>query len=428
MTRFAILALCLGAQLCSAQSTPSADLKTLKSKYEQDLAVIQADSDKALTNSVQGYADALKALGQKLQGAGDLDGILAVKKETERFGKEKAIPEGAVVADNVGLRELQLYWQKMPETIDINKSRKIVKLSKGHIAALEVAKKQLTTQGKVDEAVELKNEIERVRTSAEVTAAEFVLTSASVDSPPKTNKVAKVIAGPQRVDPLKSLRDSLVLYYSFDRDEGGSVTDKSGKNNRGVVEGAEWVEKGKVGGAYKFSGGPDRIITSSRAIRKSSADSIAVWFYAYRFNPNDENTIFGISAPRGVNDGVFSYRIGLGRPNGMGPDYAVGFTPGSWCRDNSAAPAVSDIREKRWYHVVGVYNRGKIQLFVDGQGQKKVQFSLGPTPESTALIGCIGNSVGMFESRGFNGIIDELMFFDRALTDAEVKSIYSAQK
>ena len=184
MTRFAMLALCLGAQLCSAQSTPSVDLKTLKSKYKQDLAVIQADSDKALTNSIQGYADALKVLGQKLQGAGDLDGILAVQKESERFGKEKAIPEGAVVADNVALRELQLYWQKMPETIDISKSRKIVALSKGHIAALEAAKKQLTTQGKVEEAVELKNEIERLRTSAEVTAAEFILTSSSLDSPP----------------------------------------------------------------------------------------------------------------------------------------------------------------------------------------------------------------------------------------------------
>ena len=43
-------------------------------------------------------------------------------------------------------------------------------------------------------------------------------------------------------------------------------------------------------------------------------------------------------------------------------------------------------------------------------------------------MGCIGNSVGMFESRGFNGIIDELMFFDRALTDREVRQIYDAQK
>jgi hypothetical protein len=34
----------------------------------------------------------------------------------------------------------------------------------------------------------------------------------------------------------------------------------------------------------------------------------------------------------------------------------------------------------------------------------------------------------MFESRGFNGIIDELMFFDRVLSGDEVRQIYELQK
>jgi hypothetical protein len=428
MMRFAILAVLLGAQLCSAQSTPSTDLKTLKSKYEQDLAVIQADSDKALTNSIQDYGDALKALAQTLQGAGDLDGVLAVKKEVERFEEEKAIPEGAVAADCKALRELQLKWQKMPETISVNKSKKIVPLSRSHIAAIEKVKKQLTMQGKVDDAVEAKNEIERVRTSAEVTAAEFVLTCAGIDLAGKSNVVTRALA-PTRTDPLAGLRGSLVLYYPFDANLG-AVTDKSGKGHAGKVHGAKWTPKGKVGSAYMFSGGPAHILIDSPALRKGSTDrfSVAVWFRVERFNPHDENTIFGISAPRGVNDGVFSYRIGLGRPGGVGKDYSVGFTPSSHCRDNSAAPSISGIKEKQWYHVVGVYDSGKIRLFLDGKGQMSVQYSLGPTAASTALVGCIGNSVGVFESRGFNGIIDEVMFFNSALSETEVKQIYNAQK
>ena len=164
MKRIVLVAMCLCALPCLAQTTPPLDIKTLKAKYEQGLAAIQEDTNKALTNSVQGYADALKALGQKLQGAGYLDGILAVEKEAERLGNEKAIPEGAVVTDCGALRELQLKWQKMLDAIDVNKSKKIVTLSRNHIAALEEVKKQLTMQGKVDEAVEAKNEIERVRT------------------------------------------------------------------------------------------------------------------------------------------------------------------------------------------------------------------------------------------------------------------------
>ena len=194
MKRLAIVAMCFCAQQCLAQNAPPADIKTLKVKYEQGLAAIQEDANKALTNSVQGYVDALRVLGQKLQGAGDLDGMLAAKKESERFEKEKAIPESAVVADCAALRELQLKWQRMPDAMDISKSKRIVTLSRNHIAALEELKKQLTMQGKVEAAIEAKNEIEKVRTSAEVTAAEFVLTSADVNLTAKTNAVPRVVA------------------------------------------------------------------------------------------------------------------------------------------------------------------------------------------------------------------------------------------
>ena len=284
-------------------------------------------------------------------------------------------------------------------------------------------------------------------------------------------QLAVVISGGPLPD---ALRQGLVLYYPFDKDEDGKVIDTSGKKTEGEVRGAKWTSQGKVGGAYRFSGGTDHILVDSPALRKSSSDSfsVAVWLYAEALNPNDENTVFGISAPRGVNDGAFSYRIGLGRPNGQGTDFALGFTPGTWCRDNSVSPFMVGLKEKQWYHAVGVYDKGDIRLYVNGEEKGRTKYSLGaagpsvvnemresrggsemgpmpraayrssrslkslpyldgpsgPTPAATALMGCIGNSVGMFESRGFNGIIDELMFFDRALTDREVRQIYDAQK
>jgi hypothetical protein len=270
------------------------------------------------------------------------------------------------------------------------------------------------------------------------------------------------------------LRQGLVLYYPFDKDEDGKITDTTANRTRGEVCGAKWTSQGKVGGAYRFSGGTDHIIVDCPALRKSSSDSfsVAVWLYAEALNPTDENTVFGISAPRGVNDGAFSYRIGLGRPNGQGPDFALGFTPGTFCRDNSISPFMLGVREKQWYHAVGVYDKGDIRLYVNGEEKGRTKYSLGaagpsamnemrghrdgseiaqrpgaayrssrsimslpylngpsgPTPAATALTGCIGNCNGVYESRGFNGIIDELMFFDRVLSEAEVKQIYAVQR
>ena len=232
-----------------------------------------------------------------------------------------------------------------------------------------------------------------------------------------------------------------ILHYTFDADEGAKVTDKSGHGNHGAVGGATWTPKGKVGGAYRFSGGKDHILVDCPALRKSSDDSfsLALWFYAERFNPNDENAVFGISAPRGVNDGAFSYRIGIGRPNGQGTDYSIAFVPGTHCRDNSVAPFMTGLKEKTWYHVTGVYDKGDIRLYVDGVEKGRTRYSLGAagpySPDELhkglsrpppALVGCVGNSFGQLDTRGLNGIIDEVMFFDRAVTAAEVAGLYRA--
>ena len=417
MKRLVIVAMCLCAQQCLAQTTPPADIKTLKAKYEQGLAAIQEDTNKALTNSVQGYADALKALGQKLQGAGDLDGMLGVKKESERFEKEKTIPESAVVADCAALRDLQTKWQKMPDTIDISKSKKIVTLSRSHIAALEEVKKQLTMQGKVDEAVEAKNEIERVRTSAEVTAAEFVLT---IDLAAKTNAVVKAVA-PTRTDPLARLRSSLVLYYSFDREEkglskNGKVTDKSGKRHDGTVSGAKWTGKGKVGGAYEFNG-KDSYIDAKADF--SGADEISACGWSWLPNTPGDSILmgqFGQGAPQDV-WGLFSAANGIGA--------AVGIVNSS---GNAYHFQLNELVVSKWQHLCLTYSRGKaLTLYVDGVPARSVavpDLPLRKNHNYTAKVGSDQGGGGYWAS----GLIDEVMIFNRALSDSEVKQIYDAQK
>jgi len=50
------------------------------------------------------------------------------------------------------------------------------------------------------------------------------------------------------------LARSLVLHYSFDRDEGVVVTDQSPKKNNGSIRGAQFATKGKSGGGMQFDG------------------------------------------------------------------------------------------------------------------------------------------------------------------------------
>ncbi|MCY2928850.1 MAG: LamG domain-containing protein [Planctomycetota bacterium] len=244
-----------------------------------------------------------------------------------------------------------------------------------------------------------------------------------------TMLLEKIDTGMNKASPLsKRAAANLVLYYAFD-EKADKVVDKSGRGIHGIVHGAAWTPNGKVGGAYRFSGGKDHILVDSPALRKSSADSfsLAVCFYVEQFNPNDLNAVVGISAPRGANDGAFAYGIGLGRPNGQGTDYAVVFSMGTHCRDNSVAPLMLGLKERTWYHVVGVYDKGDIRLYVNGSEKGRTRYSLGSTPASTALVGCVGNSYGQVDTRGFHGIIDEVMIFNCALSAEEVRRIYQHQ-
>ena len=64
----------------------------------------------------------------------------------------------------------------------------------------------------------------------------------------------KRVAVAETATRLVSHLNGCVLYYSFDKDEGEKVTDKSLKRNNGRVFGGKWVREGKVGAGYSFDG------------------------------------------------------------------------------------------------------------------------------------------------------------------------------
>src|SRR3990172_10405164 len=72
-------------------------LKKDRQVVEQQLARIEADAMKSLEAWPAEYARSLKALEEKLKKDGDLQGVLAVRKESDRFAANKQIPAEAVV-------------------------------------------------------------------------------------------------------------------------------------------------------------------------------------------------------------------------------------------------------------------------------------------------------------------------------------------
>jgi len=219
------------------------------------------------------------------------------------------------------------------------------------------------------------------------------------------------------------LGKNLVLYYSFDRKEQGSVNDDSGNMHYGKVYGAEWIPRGKIGGAYAFDGIDDYIdVESSCKISESIGTdnfSAAGWLKT--------------SAPSGKNYYILHQNISQSPYTGIllaiecnnfrfRADDSRGYSGSSMIFDVGNL-----LNGEEWHHFVAVRDNNMLYLYMDGvkKSEKKVPLAnLDASYTAPLRIGgdCINNC------HMFNGKMDEIMIWNRSLSEKEVNELYNTQK
>jgi hypothetical protein len=224
----------------------------------------------------------------------------------------------------------------------------------------------------------------------------------------------------------EALSKKLVLSYSFDRDEGGTVRDASGKAGAGTVHGATWVADGVSGGAYDFDGKSSYISVAydpaSGLFPTTAPFSISAWF-RIRASAPIQPTIVGTHMA-GAGSG---YMLCLdssqnGRLRWMTVD---GGQQGHYLWSKGS------VNDGRWHHVVAAWDGSRISLHLDGALQgfqaapelsyaNRADFQIGHTDS-------IGGASGLSQYF-FDGQIDEVMVFGGALSEDEVKLIHDIQK
>lgn len=211
--------------------------------------------------------------------------------------------------------------------------------------------------------------------------------------------------------------DGLVLHLSFDEESpDGTVRDASGAGNNGRVVGAKWVTAGRKGGAYEFS---IRNLTDCVTIPDSDTldtehVTVAAWV-----KTSDKDGFWNRIIDKDFRKG-YSLSVG-GDWNGKATRGKLVFELNSR-GINSDSP----IGDGNWHHVAGTFD-GRVQkLYVDGVEQKeKNDKHKGPIPRNNWDL-TVGNSLvdyGTGEFLAFDGLIDEVMIFNRALTAPEIQDL-----
>ncbi|MEI8373809.1 MAG: LamG domain-containing protein [Planctomycetota bacterium] len=220
----------------------------------------------------------------------------------------------------------------------------------------------------------------------------------------------------------EGLKRGLVLHYSFDRDEGGKATDLSGKGNHGIVHGAKWTRDGIAGGAYEFNGNGDYLDTGCNL---SGVDEITVcgWVRPAKAQ-RGASVVTQFGGPPG--DNVWGLFAQADHFSDLVPPHkgivtvltADGRRPTAWGKPTEIG---------KWAHLCFTFKRsGQVVLFKDGVSVG--QDATGDSPlnkrDSTAKVGASWGADGYWA----NGLIDEVMVYNRALSGEEVKQLYDVQE
>ncbi|HWT92955.1 MAG TPA: LamG-like jellyroll fold domain-containing protein [Solirubrobacteraceae bacterium] len=199
--------------------------------------------------------------------------------------------------------------------------------------------------------------------------------------------------------------DAPMVALSFDDGQGSVVQDSSPYDNDGTITGAQWTEVGRHGGALEF-GGDDQVVIPNAAEFDVEQITISAWV-----RPTTGKKWKAILTRRADDYGW------------DGLAYAL-FASTDW--DNSAPVAQSQwepawggwpLRLNQWSHVAATHDGTFWRIYVNGVevGQREAKFL---KDSDRPMV--IGGSED-FPAEGFEGMIDELRVYNRALSVEEIQ-------
>lgn len=219
----------------------------------------------------------------------------------------------------------------------------------------------------------------------------------------------------------RSADGGLVGYWSMDQDDYNSSTqklsDKTPQTKHGTNYGATFVNDrfGQAGKAMSFNGSSNYIDIGNHSVYDLvDAGSVSVWVkipsvWTGSLYPNLVSK--GASAGWDTN----GWSLFIFGNNTVG----VGMRNGSTTNTRTFTNTIKD----QWTHIVGTWSGSTISVYQDGVLKSSSGQTIKPAVNSTNVtIGRLPNT------HYFSGELDEVRIYDKALTLAEVKSLYESHR
>jgi hypothetical protein len=193
----------------------------------------------------------------------------------------------------------------------------------------------------------------------------------------------------------------------------GSAADGAGKHHGTLLGGPAALSRGFVGAAYLFDGVDDRIeVPNAPALNPSSQMTLAAWVLYTGGRAGLNRDIVGKEA----NAAGRQYLLNLAVIDRFGATVVL---PGGPVKGTSTTVPVPN----RWYHLAMTYDGTALRFYVDGRLEAQTP-ATGGIATGTEPLRIGGGAPGTLAPDYFPGVIDDVLLFGRAITPAEVGSLY----
>ncbi|MBN2592239.1 MAG: hypothetical protein JXA81_01940, partial [Sedimentisphaerales bacterium] len=192
---------------------------------------------------------------------------------------------------------------------------------------------------------------------------------------------------------------NLVGYWQFD----GDANDAAGSNHGTLIGDPVWVEDPNRGWCLSFDGDCDYVdVGEDLSLTFTEAITVACWIKVRAFD-RSWNAI--------ITKGD-DWVLARTRDDNRIAFLCLGLVGGGWPEVYS-----DDVNDQSWHHIAGVYNGSMLYIYRDGNStnSKSVHGKIN-SKWGRVIIG----ENGQAKNRFWNGLIDEVRIYNRALTADEI--------
>ncbi len=215
------------------------------------------------------------------------------------------------------------------------------------------------------------------------------------------------------------------LHWAFDEAGGTNVLDWSGANHDGILVGHPvWVTNGALGGALSFAGSNDCAQATNRASFLDGLKAFTLSMFVKWDGTNADQGIFS-AADSGTN-GTLSISSRRYASCGTNTNVLEATIPTSrgFIRHVSYNNSLANVMTDGWQHLALVWSNGLAPvLYINGQPDHPSEYLVSV---GGILTNCPAFRVGQGPPDwplGWDGLIDEVRLYDRALSPLEVGTV-----